>query len=531
MLKNKKLLCIYVCVFAYILFLTANCGFITDDYHFLFVWKDFEPQINDKPINGLSDILLSMTNYYNYSGGRIIAHFVAFVFININKWFFNIINSIVFVCLGILIRKLVYDRQKGIPLAQVIIYFSMLLFLPSFGDTVLWISGSVNYLWTSALLLYTVYFCKKHLDDSNRIYYIAMPILFFISSATNETTGGILLVWLTIHLITIRHKPDLKIVLSCITSVLGIMLVILAPGNHNRAALVEQTDVYNIKSFLTLLKNYLGWFLNDYKIIIVAFMISVIILYTCNKKNTIITSLPYCFAGLAGLSALTLTGFFSMRPTFFAVLFILVGTLKAAFDIGSIKQEKLSNRTIQRLIIIFICAFVVVIIYNFSYALLYLLGTAQVIYTYIPILLCTTCFILPHIKFRDQDIIPHYKADSLKAKLQKLFKAKSKIMYTSMIIIISSLLVYNAYDYYITMSDGKDFLYKRYESYITDGDTNVEDSMSYDNRYIPNEMFVSGDYCCKWITECYKYNIQKHELYEYYSIIKNDQASALRQNP
>lgn len=194
MLKNKKLLCIYVCVFAYILFLTANCGFITDDYHFLFVWKDFEPQTNDKPINGLSDILLSMTNYYNYSGGRIIAHFVAFVFININKWFFNIINSIVFVCLGILIRKLVYDRQKGIPLAQVIIYFSMLLFLPSFGDTVLWISGSVNYLWTSALLLYTVYFCKKHLDDSNRIYYIAMPILFFISSATNETTGGILLV-------------------------------------------------------------------------------------------------------------------------------------------------------------------------------------------------------------------------------------------------------------------------------------------------------------------------------------------------
>lgn len=116
----------------------------------------------------------------------------------------------------------------------------MLLFLPSFGDTVLWISGSVNYLWTSVLLLYTVYFCKKHLDDSNRIYYIAMPILFFISSATNETTGGILLVWLSIHLITIRHKPDLKIVLSCITSVLGIMLVILAPGNHNRAALVEQ---------------------------------------------------------------------------------------------------------------------------------------------------------------------------------------------------------------------------------------------------------------------------------------------------
>lgn len=47
MLKNKKLLFIYVCVFAYILFLTANCGFITDDYHFLFVWKDFEPQIND----------------------------------------------------------------------------------------------------------------------------------------------------------------------------------------------------------------------------------------------------------------------------------------------------------------------------------------------------------------------------------------------------------------------------------------------------------------------------------------------------
>ncbi|WP_302212351.1 hypothetical protein [uncultured Ruminococcus sp.] len=100
-----------------------------------------------------------------------------------------------------------------------------------------------------------------------------------------------------------------------------------------------------------------------------------------------------------------------------------------------------------------------------------------------------------------------------------------------MIIIISSLLVYNAYDYYITMSDGKDFLYERYENYITNENQNVEDTMPYDNRYVPNEMFVSGDYCCKWITESYKYNIQKHELDGFYSIIKNDQASPLHQSP
>ena len=100
-----------------------------------------------------------------------------------------------------------------------------------------------------------------------------------------------------------------------------------------------------------------------------------------------------------------------------------------------------------------------------------------------------------------------------------------------MIIIISSLLVYNAYDYYITMSDGKDFLHERYEHYITNENQNVEDTMPYDNRYVPNEMFVSGEYTCQWINECYKYNIQKHELEEYYDIIKTNMSSFKRQNP
>lgn len=510
--------------------LTANCGLITDDYHFLFVWCGFLPNGNDKPIGDITDIFISAKNYYLHSGGRIIAHFVAFVFINLNKWLFNIVNSFIFVILGILIRKIVCVKDSKSPVIQLVIYFSMFFFLPSFGDTVLWISGSVNYLWTSALLLYTIYFCQKHIADNSKRAFFVMPILFFISSATNETTGGILLVWFTVYLINTKYKPDFRAILNYITSVLGIMLVIAAPGNRNRAALVEQTNIFSFGSFFALLKSYIDWFINDYKVIVFLYAITVIILCIFRNKEVITMSLSYVIAGFAGLSALTITGFFSLRPTFFAVLLMLVGLFKTAFAVFSMKLDQMSDQMFQRSVIAFVCAFIAVIVYNIMYALLYILDTSFSVYTYVSLLICTACFILPYLKFRTCNIISQEKSDMLKEKLQSVLKMKVKMIYTPIIIIFSAFLVYNACDYCITMSNGKDFLCKRYESYITNGDIDVEDKMLCDNIYIPDEMFASGEYTCQWINECYKYNIQKHELDEYYDIIRANISAFRSQN-
>lgn len=92
-------------VFAYILYLTASCPYITDDWHFKFVWRAFRPDGNDTRVTGLSNIIDSMKNYYNMSGGRVICHFITYVFVNINKNIFNIINAVIFVLLGIIIYR------------------------------------------------------------------------------------------------------------------------------------------------------------------------------------------------------------------------------------------------------------------------------------------------------------------------------------------------------------------------------------------------------------------------------------------
>lgn len=205
--ENRKALLICSLAFLIMLFMTAMCGYITDDFHFRFVWRDFEPTGNERVVSSIADICESASNYYMLSGGRVVPHFVVFVLCSINKWVFNTMNAAVFMTLGMLLYHFVFDRDKKLNAFTLLMIYGMLfMFLPTFGDTVLWLSGAVNYLWTGTLMLGAMLYIKEHADDKGIAATVISILLTLFSASTNETTGGMIAVWLFFYLIVKRQR-------------------------------------------------------------------------------------------------------------------------------------------------------------------------------------------------------------------------------------------------------------------------------------------------------------------------------------
>lgn len=339
--ENKWTILLCLIIFSVMLTLSAACGYVTDDLHFRFVWQDFYPlqQGDDRIMSSLTDVLESVRNYYTYSGGRVLLHGLTFILCNLNKWVFNILNATVFVCLGLLIYKFVFGERKASTFVLAMIYGTLFVFIPTFGDTVLWLSGSVNYLWSGTLMLLTMLYMRKYLTTNKLSTGLLLIMLTGISAFTNEITGGMLAVWLCINLIAERRKPNLIVLCCFICCIIGELVIITAPGNAYRAEHIDEhaiLDVANIlRTFLFYVRSMLGY--NGLACIATLFLLVLYIIRT--RFGNIVPLLPVMITGFAGFSALSLVGVVVVRPLLFPSILMLITFWQLVDHFMQIKDE------------------------------------------------------------------------------------------------------------------------------------------------------------------------------------------------
>ena len=323
---------IAICFF--MLSLNFQCGYISDDWHFNFVWETFNPTPDVQPVQSFSDIIISMKNYYNLSGGRVFCHFLTYVMMFFDKSIFNFFNTSFFAMLGCLCYIHTKGRNRSFIFTLPFIYLSLLLFLPQFGDTCLWLSGSTNYLWPTVLMLACFSAINRYACDQSTANLLLLYISAGLSSVTNETTGGMVIIFMLITFgiekkaITVKHIP------AFILSAAGMMTVLLAPGNSNRANTIEKTSIFDISRFFTTFCGYIEYLFSHcyLPILIIAFAICISI----RSKKTlveIISEHKYFITGFLGVVALTVLGFLSQRPTFLGIAPILIGAFNSIFNI------------------------------------------------------------------------------------------------------------------------------------------------------------------------------------------------------
>lgn len=140
-------------------------NFLTPLYHDDFVYQFmFEGgTVNyDNPIKSISDIVASQVEHYHSVNGRSIVHFLVQLFTGLlGKTVFNLFNIIVFGVFLFLLRDFSSSRERETTPNQgfTAVILVLVLLLPRFKDTFLWMTGSINYLWsaTAALLFLLIY--------------------------------------------------------------------------------------------------------------------------------------------------------------------------------------------------------------------------------------------------------------------------------------------------------------------------------------------------------------------------------------
>lgn len=239
----------FLILVAICIFLIGNSNlFAPDEYNYSNIYN------TTQRISSLKDLQVSLTGFYNNWTGRILVHgaIQLFLWLNIN-WFY-VLNSLVFVFFLIGIIKLFRNKVS-------VFYLSITLFLiiyctRAFSDKYIWISGSLNYLWPTCLMLYTLSFFYNgivHNKKYSAINTIFFWIIAFLTGWSQENiafvTGSFIIAIVLFNLkkfLKLPIKEKIYWITSIIIFGIGSMLLILAPGNFVRLNTNEHSQLYII---------------------------------------------------------------------------------------------------------------------------------------------------------------------------------------------------------------------------------------------------------------------------------------------
>ena len=191
-------------------------NFLTPLYHDDFVYKFMfeDGAVNyDHPVRSIGDIVTSQVEHYHSVNGRSIVHFLVQLFTGLlGKTVFNLFNVIVFCAFIYLLKRLSSGeiRREGDAkfcvstlrtsrpttswaregdakfCVSTSVILVLVLLMPRFKDTFLWMTGSINYLWTVTAALGFLLIYRKRREREMDWSLLPMLIVVFLLGWTHE---------------------------------------------------------------------------------------------------------------------------------------------------------------------------------------------------------------------------------------------------------------------------------------------------------------------------------------------------------
>lgn len=252
-----------IALLVFIGFFLLNCkmGYINDDYTYRFIFNNWRLPSNPVRVSSLKDIYTGMYNHYMIWGGRIPVHVAVQFFLMFDKIFFNVCNSLMVVLLGILIYFHANFNKRRNLFLFVFIFFLLWFFVPAANETMIFLTGSINYLWVSVFILlflvpYRIQFVRAESLKHASILFILMIPLGFLAGWSNEPGGGA--AWLLAASFLLYHlKTKARIPIWGVSGILsvtaGLLVLVFAPGYQKKAS-----NLYQAESVLNYALSHLG---------------------------------------------------------------------------------------------------------------------------------------------------------------------------------------------------------------------------------------------------------------------------------
>lgn len=280
----------------------------------------------------------SMWNHYLNWNGRFVAHTIVQYFMQFNtKVPFDICSSLVYVGLIMLINKFAIklSGKKHNPFILPLIFFFTWFFIPFFGQSVLWLSGSVNYLWMSVIYLgFLLYNLKDRQINATNL--IVAAILGFLAGASNENSGPaavlILLLFMLKRFVEV-HKLSLVSTVSVIFSGIGFITMMLSPGSQKRGAIVPRTWANIQTNFQKI--NALSF--PDMKWLYLSLIILLVVAIVLRKikKDAIWAVVFFVIGHFAAIYAMAFSPEFPARTFFGGVMFLGIALFIVIYSLVS----------------------------------------------------------------------------------------------------------------------------------------------------------------------------------------------------
>lgn len=282
-------------LFAVMLFLNYCTPYLNDDYIYFNMFSrdgigDFILlSIKDQKIRNIPDIVESMKAHYNVMNGRILIHSVVQAVLLLPKTVFDVLNSAAYVALTMLIYKHCKGNSKtDRAVLFVLICLVAWTFLPDFGRTALWLTGSINYLWSSVFRLAVLLPFRLYADGKNDrmpwLKAVLMTVVCTLAGATNENTGAAFIGVVVLFMIYCRvHRRKIPVwsATGLVGALCGFFFMVFAPGNSRRVGIGDEVG----NSIATRLTNIPANMILFLSVFVGAFAVCAVILYAYDREN------------------------------------------------------------------------------------------------------------------------------------------------------------------------------------------------------------------------------------------------------
>jgi len=298
-----------------------------DDFGYLYIHAE------NVRVSSLSDVFHSQVNHYYLWGGRSVVHFIAQSILLLPNIAIDLLNSLVYLAFIFLIYFHIIGRGKHSLSLFVLINLAVWIIQPAYGDTILWTTGSANYLWGTAIVLALLLPFRFYTGKSDSGLYVGLfkCIGMFVGGVlagwTNENTAAAMLVIIILFFFYYKSngwKIPVWGILGILGSIIGYSIMIMAPGNIVRAG-----DAVIVSAFLILYRlfNYTLTLFSSYGALTIFYLLFLILSWhfrKSSKSGILKVSLIYFVAFLAAIYAMLFSPSFPSRAWFGPLTFFII---------------------------------------------------------------------------------------------------------------------------------------------------------------------------------------------------------------
>ncbi len=321
-------------------------NYVYDDFHYRFIYD--ANGLTRERVKTISDIFYSQYNHYFVHSGRVLIHFIVQFFLMLDhKIWFDIANTIVFGLFQILIILNVVKSNRKIPtLLYVVLLLSLWFVVPGQNYCMFWLTGSVNYLWTTAAALALIYLHEKVSMDQSSIKSRLILVFFtgFLLNATHEVVSISVSISFFLYYIFHYRKISPKAIALVLGAFLGTLFEAASPGNFQRAVIDTSAAgaAQTAPSSFVLNENYTLITILGVRIFILLFIIGILILIFKKKLFVEIIKEQQLFliAMIMSIAFAYYFNAFSQRAIFPAAIFALVILMSIVSKFSFLLQNK-----------------------------------------------------------------------------------------------------------------------------------------------------------------------------------------------